>query len=253
MYAGAITIIVSLLVLILAARMKPGIPTTTFTNLAGVGLSLGIVSFVYEIFLRGSVMSETLAIVGVEENISRVGLKEVLDASDIDWTAFCNWGTAFSILLANPLNWVERDWIRFVDAASTRAVTITLYLPNPGSPHIQVLADRFGFSSQDFTQQISSAHRFIEAGWSTARDEGRLKRGSGIRVRLFDDLPGYSIAVSETKAIALIPRALGSEPGDHAVALRFEEKPASFPSDWFHGQLRRLQNLPDSFANTVGS
>lgn len=122
--ASAITSLGSIIVLIFTAQMSSGVPTTALANIFSVLLSLGIVGIVYDVFLRGSVLNETLEIVGIEESVANVGLHNIQQGSPPDWKLLCSGAQNIAILLTNPLAWVESEWIHVLQTANIRALDV---------------------------------------------------------------------------------------------------------------------------------
>jgi len=88
--AATATVCGSIIFLFLIAGMKPGIPTTALVNILSVLLSLGIVAILYDLFLRGSVLHETLEMIGIKESVTNIGLRYITQSEPPDWKALCS-------------------------------------------------------------------------------------------------------------------------------------------------------------------
>jgi hypothetical protein len=241
---SAITSLGSIIVLILTAQMSPGVPTTALVNIFSVLLSLGIVGIVYDIFLRGSVLNETLEIVGIEESVANVGLHKIQQGSPPDWKLLCSGAQRISILLTNPLTWVESEWTHVLQTASIRALNVAVYIPRADGDDVESLASRLGFARSDFVSQLKSAKDFLETSWSTASKKGSLKKGSKFSLKTYQGVAGYEIGLFDDQAIMMISNSLDREFPAHSLVLEFAGMPARPLHDWLHGQLDKLDSGP---------
>jgi hypothetical protein len=240
--AAIATSLASTLGLFLVARMRPGVPTTAFTNIAGVLLSLGIVAIVYDFFLRNSVLYETLNIVGIKQSVASIGLREIRLGSTPNWRELCSGAERISILLNNPLVWVQSEWNSVLDAAKTRAVDVCIYIPRAGWSDIASLSERLGFEKSDFVPQLNNARNFLETSWKT--EARNIKDGSKFTLRSYKGIAAYEIALFDDQVLLIIPDSIQKRLSAPTLMLEFGGTEAANTNSWLRDQLAILDAEP---------
>jgi len=249
LYIGVITSLVSFGFLILAANMSGGVPTTALASVSGTLLTFGIVSIVYEMFLRETVMMETLEVVGLQEKIHRMRLVNILFGTSPDYADLSQNADFAKILLSNVVGWVERDWRPLLAAAKSRPISIVLYLPNPNGIYVNEIARRQGYDVDQLRDQMTNARDYLESSWKSNR--ASLWSGSSFKLKLYDGVVGYDIAVFDPEiAVSLVPTYEG-QPGESSIVFIFKAEANAEPGKWFKSQLVKLDALPDSYADEV--
>ena len=246
-----VTSILSLAALSVAAGMSSGVPTATITSVASTTLTLGLAGLVYELLLRESVTAETIDLIGLDQAIQTSGLKELKSGSSQDWKELIRATDAVTILLINPITWVQREWYHVLDSARTSATAVSIYMPNPNGPSSKIIAARLGHTEDSFGSQVTSSRQLLEDGWKAAKLETPpLQKGSKLQLYYYDAVPGYEIVVMDEVVAIVIPACLEKEAADDSLALVFQRKPGVFPARWFLKQIERL-DLPSEFVNEV--
>jgi hypothetical protein len=241
---SAVTGFGSIIGLIFVAKMSQGVPTTALVNILSVFLSLGIVGIVYDIFLRGSVLNETLEIVGIEESVANIGLRNIQQDSSPDWKVLCSGSQRISILLTDPLAWARSQWTHVLETACIRAVDVSVYIPRADGDHVDSLASRLGFASSDFVSQLKSAKDFLETSWSAATKKESLKKGSKFSLRTYQGVAGYEIGLFDDQAVIMVSDPLDRDYLAHSLVLEFSGTTARPLYNWLYGQLTRLDAGP---------
>jgi hypothetical protein len=241
---SAVTSLGSVIGLIFVAKMSQGVPTTALVNILSVFLSLGIVGIVYDIFLRGSVLNETLDIVGIEESVTKVGLRNIQQGSPPDWKALSFSAQRIAILLTNPLTWVQSEWTHILEAATIRSVDVSVYIPRADGEHVEPLASRLGFKGPEFVAQLMSSKDFLERTWNAAKNSDSLKRDSIFSLKTYEGVAGYEIALFDDQAIIIVSDPLDRDFPVHSLVLEFAGMAGRPLYDWLHGQLTKLDAGP---------
>lgn len=233
----------SIIFLFLTAGMKPGIPTTALVNILSVLLSLGIVAILYDLFLRGSVLHETLEMIGIKESITNIGLRYISQSEPPDWKALCSGAQTIAILLINPLGWVENEWKYVLSAAKGRSVDVSIYIPRADGEHIELLASRLGFPPAEFIPLLKSAKNFLETSWRGEEDKS-IKKGSKFTLRTYQGIAGYEVGLFDDRAIIIVSDPLARHFPAQTLMLEFAGTRARPVHDWLQGQLTDLDISP---------
>jgi hypothetical protein len=220
--------------------MSQGVPTTALVNILSVLLSLGIVGIVYDVFLRGSVLNETLEIVGIDESVANVGLRNIQQGLSPDWKVLCSGSQRMAILLIDPQAWARSQWTHVLETASIRAVDVSVYIPRADGDHVESQAMRLGFSQSDFVAQLKSAKDLLETSWGAESKKGSLKRGSKFSLRTYEGVAGYEIGLFDDQAIMIVSDPLKRDYIAHSLVLEFAGTAARPLHGWLHDQLTRL-------------
>lgn len=241
---------VSLVALVFTASMHHGVPTTALTNVSAVFFSLGIVSIVYEIYLRQSVLQETLAIAGLKQSVIAAGLIDIGGTSIVRYEEMCEDASRVDILLINPIGWVEREWVHLVKAANLRPLSITVYLPDPQSSALPEVACRQGYPPDEFASQCRHAKEALESSWKGEKLGATAPaRGATFNIKYYEGVPGYEIVNFGTRVVTIMPRAVSTVPGAASFAMILRS--GTTISDVLTAQLRELDGLPDVYADEV--
>jgi hypothetical protein len=244
---AAIVTAVSVVGLLLIPNLEAGPLATGLTSVASVLLSLGVITVLYEVFLRGSFTAELLSLVGIARNLHDVGLHEVVKEQDIDWEAVLGGCKRFRVLLLDPAPWVDREWPRVLQSGRDHSILVDVILPSPTGPSLVTLASQLGFDVDDFRQRADTALNVVEEGWKNA---GLVSR-SRLNLHLFEAVPGYGLVLADDKAVVLLSSTAARQPAESMVALRFQADARVFPVAWFHSQLDRMQQTAPWFSNEV--
>jgi hypothetical protein len=118
------------------------------------------------------------------------------------------------VLPLDPGSWAHQEWHRLVELAAGSAVHIEVFLPNHDSPHIDVLAQRFGLNKEELSQQIARLPAELAESW----DQKRASRlGSSLAVYLYGSVPAAGILWTPQGTMIEIPPALGYGPADRTA------------------------------------
>jgi hypothetical protein len=249
---SALTSLGSVLGLIVTASMSPGIPTTALVNIFSVFLSLGIVAIVYDTFLRGSVLSDTLEMVGIKESVTNVGLCNIQQDMPPNWQELCSEAQRISILLVNPLGWVQSEWTHVLDAAKSKSINVSIYIPRNEGAHLELLASRLGFNQTEFVSQLNIAKKLLETSWRTEGSQS-IKKGSQFTLRSYQGIAGYEVGLFDDKAIVTVTNLLDRRIPARSLVLEFSGTSARSLNQWLSGQLARLDSEPTTeFSGEVG-
>jgi len=253
--AIAASLAVTLVAVILtyyAASRDPGVVTTTIQTVASALLAIGLVTLVYDLLIRQAFTRDVLDAVHISENLTNARVQRISNQLNLDWEAILAGCTNFSILLLDPSSWIEREWNHVLTAGRQRIVHVVAYLPKANTPGFGVLAEHLGFEHDEFEDRINNARSVCENMWNNAaRGEPRLKKGSTLRIRLYDAVPGYGLVIADDHAVVTLPGSLDKSAGAGYVLVHFTGVAGSFPASWLSAQLGPLTELTDEYADDV--
>jgi len=227
---------------------------TVAVNFAAVFLSIGAVTLVYDIFLRGQFASDLLDLVQLKHSLAEAGLEDISTETAVPWHEILDVATRFRFLLVDPSAWIERDWNVVLGAGRKREIHVHVYLPDPDGPLFDSLARHVGLDMATYKSTIDRAVQQVELSWKNARDTApHLIQGSSVDVVLIRDFPAYSLAILDERAVLLLGGSLGRNPGEAAVALRFRMRQKEFPWTWLTDQVRVIEdrNYPAIYSNVA--
>lgn len=110
------------------------------------------------------------------------------------------------VLLTDPAAWVQRDWPRLLDAASTASVTIDVYLVDPTDPDlIKKAAGCLRTDVDALRIALQQAKDHTQSSWQAQRASAtkKLHRRSSLSIRALDD-PGEHAIVQCDDRVALL-------------------------------------------------
>lgn len=236
-----------------AASRQQDVVGTLASSIGGAVFTLGLVGLLYEWAFRGSVTRDVLEAVQLSQTLAASHIIEVADEESLQWGDALLDGADFELLLVDPTAWMQREWIRVLEAGQRRTISILLYLPDPDSSSFGELADTLGIQPEEFRQTIGRVVKQAENSWNLAKnDQPRLRKGSTIDVKLYTGFPSQALIRVDNRLVVVVHAALGRTPG--TAAYRFDVTDAdSFPARWFLGHLRHLRDVgfPSSYKDEV--
>jgi hypothetical protein len=143
--------------LIVWASQEQGTAATVIANLGSSALIIGLVGVLYEVFLRGSLMSEMLDAVGLHESARSLGLVQLGECAQIDLKALAEKASQIVAMPLDPLRWAEHDFATIRRCARSRPLRVEVLLPAADQPYLAVLAERLGKPPAQVEQALDEA------------------------------------------------------------------------------------------------
>ncbi|MBY5928219.1 hypothetical protein KUV86_03730 [Halomonas sp. DP8Y7-3] len=246
-----LTILLAIALMALGSQLENGSICHSIANaVSSTLLAVGIVSFLYEFFLRATVGKEMLNLVGIKESISKNQITWAGRESEVTWEKIFNKGSKIYILLPEP-SWLHQHWHGLKTKAEERSITITLLLPNPEGPKISQIAEFLSTSSDDLAAQINEASTMVEKSWTTAKAHKKLEAGSSLKIAHFEDFPSYGLIASDQSIVATIFSPTQKAPLDKGFSIAFHGSAKDYPVNWFITELIALSEIPATFENEI--
>jgi hypothetical protein len=237
---GLVLSLVSTLALVYAASLRPGVPSSALTSVSSVLLSIGIIAIGYEFFVRGTYAQELLDLVGTTRALAESGISRLCSERDVDWPEFLAAGHHYRLLLLDPIGWIERQWPHVLAAGRAHPISAEVFVVDPESSALGLLADRLGQPPDGLHASIGRAVDTASQSWALAQSSApRLTKRCSLEVRCIDRVPSYAIITVDDRCVVLLRATATHEPLKGIVAIRFDGH-GSFAFDWFRGQLDDL-------------
>jgi hypothetical protein len=243
---------IALIALIAAAAWLTSVAQTAVTSVASSVLTVGLITLVYDGYLRRSFTTELLRLVGLQSNLAAAGVEEIVQEPDLRWNELLAHSTRYRILLLDPTTWIDREWPHVIASGRSRKIDVEVYLADPDGASLERLAENVSLLLGELQQRLTTAQRVLEDSWTTAaRSDPPIQSGCKLTVRLYDRIPGFMMALADDHAVVITGGALGRHPGENALALRFERANSQLSDHWFEEQVARLEALAPSYVNAV--
>ncbi len=246
------TILVSVLGFFLSARYAGGAFQILLYNIFSAVLSIGVVSFLYELRLRRTVEAEMMRLVGIEKSLSSHCLASAGDASKINWSRTLEEASTLRVLLAEPGNWVQANWNVIIKGGRERKIHLEFFFPKPDGDWSEHIARFHKLEQVDLAANIKRASDVAEDQWKAADEAGDLSQGSTISVKYVDAFPTCSLIRVDSMLITISFPSTSRLPTENGFALTFSGPADTYPINWYDSELKRLSRDGDpQYVNEV--
>ena len=212
------------------------------TTVFSVVLSIGLISLVYEIWLRSEVAGELLALVRLKESVERSGLREIVVSSHMDWADLFLRCNEFTLLPRDIATFASREWLHVLEAGRARKVDVHLLLPSTTGNSLGVLEAHLGMTLGSLVGIVTDARDSMLKAWDSATNsEPPLRIGSSLTVYEYDEFPGCAVFATDTTVAIELSATLARQPGDQGVTLLFDAKRNSQYFAWAIKQIDRAR------------
>jgi len=208
-----------------------------FSALLGVGL----LSLVFELFLRESYAEALQTFLRLNSAITRSGLKDIDDRAP-DLSVELKAATTVKAIVRDPQAWVLAHYAYVLEAATARQTTIVLVFPDPGSPAFPAVAESLDVTESELKSGFDLALSALRQRWGTV---GRIHPGSTIKVYL-TALPLYEVTCIDESAVCVFDSSAEHRQGDRRLSLRFQTE--GDPVTWFRKQVDELTERGEYWA-----
>lgn len=249
---GTLTLMISVILIGLSARMTTGIPTTILNTVATSTLTIAAGGLIYEYFLRESITSETLEWLNLKASVVSSGLREIAVDSAFEWNTYLVEARLFSILVSSPYGWLEQAWPNILEAGGSRQIIATVYLQDPKGTVLSASAEKLGLTTDDLAAQLNAFSEHLQTSWKNA-EAGHfpLVAGSRFSLKYFDFVPSHDVVQTNSDAIIRIHSVGKQEPADPVIVLRLNLGTERFPVSWLKRQMQKLEPLPSVWEREV--
>ena len=235
-----------------AQWIPDGATHETINNVLNTVLALGLIGFVYEVALRDEVFKETVETIGLKADVAKSSLSAIDRATSIDYPDLLEQADSVTVIVANPVGWMERDWNHLLSAAKERPIAIRLYLPKHDTLVAGEIAARLGYDPASFVEQAKVLRTYLESAWKASRQSVAAPvKGCTFKLALYDFVPAYEIAATQAKVCMLVPEVGSQAPGGDRLRLSFTRRRGPFPADWLISHLAELESLAPDYADEV--
>lgn len=243
--------------LILVAWRSPGdggwrLDETTYavlTSLLSTVISIGILSLIWEYFLRRSYARSLHHYLSLKSSLVATGLTEVSDTNEEQIDLHTELGRASRIrcIARNPIDWNLRHLNAVMKAAQSREVHVEIVVPNPDGLHLAAVASSLGLGEQDLANNISTAIDTIKTRWQQANV---VASNSTIQIATLDN-PLYDATVVDDLAVIELTVSTNHRPGRSGLAFRFDGQ--GRVAAWVRSQFDEAKVGPALWAAPPGS
>jgi hypothetical protein len=210
-------------------------------NVGSVVLSIGLISFAYEVYLRATFTRELLSLVGLQAHLSEVGVRRVQADNDLNWSSLIDGSSDFRVLVAEPLFWVQQHLPRVIAQGRINPVRVRLYFPDPGGNALRETAKQCGIDPSNLQTQVLQSVQELKQQWTDAATSGDpLQSGSELTLWYFDEVPGVSLFVADSLAVLIARAVVGRRSGDLGVAVTFDAANGFSVPKWLVERAERL-------------
>lgn len=187
---------------------------TVIASFGTILITVGLLSVLYDAYLKDVLLEEVFDAMSIEQNIHSIDLKEVVRKDAADLSKLLMGAAEVRVLPLDPVSWAHQEWHRVLENAVGSAVQVEIFLPNHDSPHVDVLAQRFGLEKEELAHQIGRLPAELSKSW----DQKKANRaGSSLAIYLYGSVPAIGILWTSHGTMLEIPPALGYGPADRTA------------------------------------
>lgn len=197
-----------------------------FSALLGVGL----LSLIFELFLRESYAEALQDFLRMNSAITRSGLKGIGNAAP-DLAEELKAASTIKAIVRDPQSWVLSYFTHVLHAATHRQTTILLVFPDPRSPSFAAVAESLDVTEAELQSGFDLALTAMQQRWGTV---GKIHPGSTIKVYL-TALPLYEVTCIDESAVCVFDASAEHRQGGKRLSLRFETE--GDPVAWLVSQI----------------
>lgn len=179
---------------------------TVIASLGTILITVGLLSVLYDAYLKDVLLEEIYDAMEIQQNVHSIDLREVVRKDRADLSSLLSGAEEIKVLPLDPGSWSHQEWNRVVEYAVAGVVRVKVFLPNHDSPHVDVLAQRFGVQKDELSQQIARLPDELARSWDQKKASDL---GSTLEIYLYGTVPAAGILLTSRGAMIEIPPALG--------------------------------------------
>jgi hypothetical protein len=204
-------------------------------------LSIGVVSLIYEVWIRELVSAEMLDMMSVKESVARSGLKDINLRTHVDWRSLYFGSSSYTILPRDVASFATREWSFILEAGRARPIRVRLLLPKSDGTCFDSLEHHLGKQPGSLRNAVDDARESIIRSWRAAsKADPGLKSGCNLEVYEYDDFPACGVLVTDDSLALELDASLPREAQDEGVLLVFDPRRQDCHAAWALIQLERV-------------
>ena len=167
-------------------------------SIGSIVVSIGALSFMWELFTKRSFLEETLALANMTAELKNAGIERVSNRylSELQWGEMLKTSPTLDFFFAYARTWCNVNTVSLGEAARMKGRTVRVLLPDPNNPQVvSELARRFHSPGPDIEAAIKETRAFFE------RLGKRPGEGSVVEVRYVAATPLISIYLFGDRAV----------------------------------------------------
>lgn len=161
-------------------------------------ISIGGLSFMWELFSKRTFLEETLALANMTSELKNAGIEQVSNRylNGLQWAGMIETAQTLDVFFAYGRTWCNVNTVSLGELTHARNRSLRVLLPDPGNPQvISELARRFKSQPKDVEDAINESKSFFE------RLGRRPGEGTTVEVRLVAATPLFSMYLLGQRAV----------------------------------------------------
>jgi hypothetical protein len=181
-----------------ALPAEQGFGRELLKSVGSIMVSIGVLSFMWELFTKRSFLEETLALANMAVELKNAGIERVSNRylSELQWAEMLTTSHTLDFFFAYARTWCNVNTVSLGEAARLKGRTVRVLLPDPGNPQVvNELVRRFRSTPQDVENAIKETKSFFE------RLGRRPGEGTVVEIRYVAATPLFSIYLLGERAV----------------------------------------------------
>ena len=210
--------------------------------IASTFLSLAVAIFITEIALKPIYTHDILQLIGLRQRLHDIGLIDVTRENGADWEALYD-GCAHlrALILLHPAVWRNNQLPLVMGAAKSRKVEVDLYLIDPDSSALAIVAGNLGLEPSAYRQEVLETAEDVESTWKAARGRHTLHAASTLTIHYVDAVVQQSVTSFDGHSILVLPPTTPERAAWH-LALQFNASARSEATEWLEDRWRVIED-----------
>jgi len=167
-------------------------------SLGSIVVSIGALSFMWELFTKRSFLEETLALANMTVELKNAGIERVSNRylNELQWGEMLKTSHSLDFFFAYARTWCNVNTVSLGEATRLKGRTVRVLLPDPNNSQvINELARRFNSAPEDVESAIKETKTFFE------RLGRRPGEGTVVEIRYVAAAPLFSIYLLGDRAV----------------------------------------------------
>lgn len=246
--ASLLVALVSVCLIAIGVSLGDGFLRVFLLSVASAGFSIGGIGLLYETYLRRTQTQDVLALVRIEQSLSAAGIVGIERKPKIPWSAVFQSARGVVMIPADPIAWLNDEWVHVVDSDLGRGATVDLYLPRPDGPNAGELARRIGRDPATIHTQLTELLAQVEREWG-AYVAGRPNPKPALQIFTYDGVPGIGITRADRHCVLVVPGIFETNPAQNTFALLFRADDDSLMQMWLKARIDTLTEVGRQFVS----
>jgi hypothetical protein len=232
-------------------------------------LTIGVIGLINDAYLHRSFTEEALAYaaaylrqhfaedlftsLGLARDFLETGVQRIDVGTHPDWDALFENASRIQCLIIEPTAWMADQWPALITAARSLDVAISIYVPHPAHPELDVIAQRYDLSLGALRENVADLRRRVEQEWDAAKlSAGGIRANAELRVKFYRGVPGLAATLADRRGVLFIHQSLGATQGEQALVVTLDADSDTALVVWVREQLDELEKINDDFYGPGG-